>query len=137
MKLASAAEKLNIRDRVHFYGFTSHSRDLMKQADIGVVPSVFKDPCPLSNLEFMQQSVCVVTTSSGGQPECMENGKSGIIVPPGDADALTEALRRLITDHRLRDNIAAAGSRHFNDVLSYSRFMNQIESIYRTTLNHH
>lgn len=137
MKLASIAEKLNIRDRVHFYGFTSHSRDLMKQADIGVVPSVVKDSCPLSNLEFMRHGVCVVTTSSGGQPECMENGKSGIIVPPDDADALSEALRRLITDSRLRNAIATAGRQHFNDVLSYSRFLNQIETIYRSSLNHH
>lgn len=109
----------------------------MNQADIGLVPSVVKDSCPLSNLEFMQQGVCVVTTSSGGQPECMENGKSGIIVPPGDADALAHALRRLITDSRLRNAIATAGRQHFNDVLSYSRFLNQIETIYRSSLNHH
>lgn len=137
IKLASMAEKLNIRDRVHFYGFTSHARDFMRQADIGVAPSVIKDSCPLSNLEFMQNGVCVVTTSSGGQPECMENGKSGIIVPPGDADALAEALRRLIIDCELRDNIAAAGRLHFGNVLSYTRFLHQIETIYRTSLNHH
>ena len=46
-------------------------------------------------------------------------------------------IRRDITDSKLRDNIATAGRQHFNDVLSYSRFMNQIETIYRTSLNHH
>lgn len=128
--LKNKAKSMNFADKVHFYGFTRFSRDMMWQANIGVSPSLVKDSCPLTNLEFMQRGVCVVTSSSGGQPECMVNGDSGFIVSPNDADALAATLQTLLDNQELRTRIGRNGQKYFEDNLSYQKFLNRIENVY-------
>ncbi len=129
-KLMKAARAGGIADRVHFYGFTTHARALMRQADIGVAPSVFRDPFCLSNIEFQQGGVAIVTSNNGGQPEYVTDGVTGLLVNSGDAVQLAGAIASLLDDEALRKRIASAGHEYFNSHLSYGRFVDKIIDAY-------
>lgn len=129
-KLMKIAKAGGIADRIHLYGFTAHARALMKQADIGVAPSVFRDPFCLSNIEFQQQGVAIVTSNNGGQPEYVKDGVTGLLVNPGDSVQLAGALSRLLDDGALRKKIASTGCEYFNSNLSYRRFVDKIMEVY-------
>lgn len=129
-KLMRQAAAGGIADRVHFYGFTTHARALMRQADIGVAPSVFRDPFCLSNIEFQQEGVAIVTSDNGGQPEYVTDGVTGLLAKSGDAAQLAGAIARLLDDEAFRKRIASAGHEYFNSHLSYGRFVDKITDVY-------
>ncbi len=70
----------------------------MRTAKIVVVPSIVLDACPTVVLEAMSAARPVVASSSGGITDLVEDGETGILVPPGDAAALARALDSLIDD---------------------------------------
>jgi glycosyltransferase involved in cell wall biosynthesis len=81
--------------------------DLLDAADVVCLPSRH-EALPLSVLEAMRAARPVVASAVGGLPELLEDG-AGVLVPPGDAGALAQALTRLADDRALREQIGAAG----------------------------
>jgi glycosyltransferase involved in cell wall biosynthesis len=75
-------------------------------AAIGVIPSVWDEPCPTVALEAMSRGVPLVASGVGGLPDLV--GDSGILVPAGDAAALSQAMGRLLGDEILRSKLSAA-----------------------------
>lgn len=63
---------------------------------------------PLAVLEAMVRGLPVVGTRTGGMPEIVSEGSEGFLVPPGDPDALADAMYRIATDRSLRDRMAEA-----------------------------
>ena len=76
--------------------------------DVAVLPS-YREAQGLSILEAMALSRPVVATNVGGIPEVIEDGVSGLLVPPHDAEALADAITRLLVDHPYADMIARSG----------------------------
>ena len=76
--------------------------------DVAVLPS-YREAQGLSILEAMALSRPVVASDVGGIPEMIEDGVTGLLVPPHDPDALAAAIVRLLTDHPLADMLARAG----------------------------
>ncbi|MCM1356229.1 MAG: glycosyltransferase family 4 protein [Staphylococcus sp.] len=129
-QLMKLAGKGRIADRVHIYGFTSDARQLMSQADIGVSPSIVRDSFLLSNIEFMQNGVPVITTDNGGQPEYITSGVNGMLVPPKDYQKLAAVIADMLDDEKLRRRIGETGREYFNAHLSYDRFVDRILEVY-------
>jgi len=80
---------------------------LMLAADVFVLPSFFEGQ-PLSLLQAMALGVACVTTNCCGQKDLIEDGESGLLVAPGDAEALAGAVEGLLVDSRLRDRLGLA-----------------------------
>ena len=74
----------------------------------GVAPSVWPDPLPGVVREAMSRGRPVVATAVGGNLDMVEDGVSGLLVPPSDARALASAMGRLVDDGALRDRLGAA-----------------------------
>jgi glycosyltransferase involved in cell wall biosynthesis len=92
-----------ISERVAFCRMLPHEEMLREHgtADIFVLSSEWEG-CPNVVLEAMAHGVPVVATAVGGVPELVENGISGILVPPRSPRALADALARLTNDQQLR-----------------------------------
>ncbi|MGR3501872.1 glycosyltransferase family 4 protein [Pseudaestuariivita sp.] len=94
----------------NFLGYQSQDRvaELLAQSDVLVLPS-FAEGVPVVLMEAMAAQVPVLTTRIAGIPELVEDGTSGLLVAPGDVEALTDALRTLLDDPDLRARMGAAG----------------------------
>lgn len=93
-----------LRERVHFAG---HQQDVWPYyflADLFVLPSL-TEGSPLVLFEALAAGTPVVATSVGGVPETIETGKSGLLVPPGDAAALAKAMQQVLGDEALRQQL--------------------------------
>jgi len=90
------AGELSIEDKTIFTGIRHDIPRILDSFDIAVVPSVWQDPCPLSVMEAMYAGVPLIASSVGGIPEEIEDGVTGIIVPPGDTDAILKSILNLL-----------------------------------------
>lgn len=108
--LERRAAELGVADRVRFLGYQSSEqvRALLQGADVFALPS-FAEGVPVVLMEAMASGVPVVATRIAGITELVEDGVSGYVVPPGDVDALVDAIDPLLSDSELRARFGAAG----------------------------
>ena len=107
-QLESLRQSLPSRDRIHLLGYRSDREVLLEAADVCVVPSVWDEAFGLAALEAMVRSKPVVATTVGGLPEIIQNGVTGLLVPPGDAEQLAAAIASLLADRAAAARIGAA-----------------------------
>lgn len=108
--LEALCGRLGVQDAVVFTGAVGQDdlRCLFTAADVLCLPS-FAEGLPVVLMEAMAYGVPVVTTRIMGTPELVEDGVTGLLVPPGRVDALSAALARLWNDPGLRRELAQAG----------------------------
>jgi glycosyltransferase involved in cell wall biosynthesis len=107
--------ELKLEGYVKFWGSQPFAvvKSAMQNADLFVLPCVAArdgshDITPNSLLEAMAMSLPVISTRSGAIPEIVEDGVSGLLVPPGDEAALANAMSTLISDVTLRSRLGEA-----------------------------
>lgn len=106
--LMRQAADLQIGHRVVFTGRREDVPAVTAALDVAVLPS-YREAQGLSVLEAMALSRPVVASNVGGIPEMIEDGVSGLLVPPRDPAALADAIVRLLDDHQLADVVGRAG----------------------------
>lgn len=119
-----------LSDMVIFAGFVHPVLPYVAAADFGILASTVQEGCPLSPQEYMSQGHPVVVTNNGGQREYVSQGQNGLLVPPGDAQALAEAIARLVDDSALRQRLGKQAKADFDDHLNYAHFYAQIKTVY-------
>lgn len=107
--LRAQVERLGLTQRVHFLGHREDVPALMQVVDIVVHTSTGFEPFGLVIVEGMMSERPVIATAVGGVPELIEDGVSGLLVPPREAIALANALERVLMDHDLARRLAMAG----------------------------
>ena len=125
-------EQGNCADHVEFRAPVTHADlpDQYRDADIMVVPSLY-DNSPYTCLEALACGVPVVGTSAGGMPEYIQDGVCGTIVPPGDADALADALIALAEDEPKRQTFSAAARQHVLENFKQEIIAAEMVKLYR------
>ena len=103
---ALAQEPL-IAERAHFTGYRPDAAQLLGACRVTVMPSREREGFPKAVLEGMAQGVCPVVSRVGGMPELVIHEQCGLLVPPGDAAALMQALDRLAQDRELCSRLGA------------------------------
>jgi glycosyltransferase involved in cell wall biosynthesis len=89
------------------------------------------DTFAMANLDAMAAGLPVVSTTYGGIPEVVQDGVTGLLAAPGDAQDLIEKLVRLISDPELRVRMGRAGRRVAREQFSAKRMMAELERIYK------
>ncbi|NNC11864.1 glycosyltransferase family 4 protein [Planctomonas sp. JC2975] len=108
--LRRLAEPLGDRVTMRPFSPRREIADLLREADVVVVPSRWLDPFALTVLEGMASGAAVIASDIGGIPEAA--GSAGLLVPPDDPAALAEAITSLADDENLRRRLVSAGLEH-------------------------
>ncbi len=127
--LEAQARELQIAHRVVFTGRRDDVPAVTAALDVAVLPS-YREAQGLSVLEAMALSRPVVASNVGGIPEMIEDGVTGLLVPPHDAVALSAAIVRLLRDHPYADTLGRAGHDLVHDRFCIELMVGAIESIY-------
>jgi glycosyltransferase involved in cell wall biosynthesis len=132
MRFEHQAQHLRISDRVHFEGFQRNPRTYLDAADVFVLAS-FREPFALVLPEARDAGLPIIASSVDGNPEALEQGAAGILIPAGDAPALAEAIARLLADPVER-SLWAARARHNIEWLTVDRVNRDTIAVYREVL---
>ncbi|HEU5253641.1 MAG TPA: glycosyltransferase [Solirubrobacterales bacterium] len=132
-KLEARAGELGIDDRVRFLGRREDVPQLLAACDVFALPSLYEGSS-LAVLEAMAAGTPIVSSAIGGTDELIEDGRSGLLVAPGDAKALAAALRRLLADPALREGLAARARQRVDSGLRREQNAQRIEATYRELL---
>ncbi|MDJ0708851.1 MAG: glycosyltransferase family 4 protein [Woeseiaceae bacterium] len=107
-KLTQCIEASPARDRIHRTGFVTNAAELSAACDAFCMPSTKREGLSRAIIEAMVYRVPPVVTDAGGSPELVIDGKSGLVVPPRDAQAIAAAITKLHSDADLRRRMGEA-----------------------------
>jgi glycosyltransferase involved in cell wall biosynthesis len=111
-------------------------RSKLEESDVFCLTS-FAEGLPISIMEAMAVGVPVIATSIAGIPELVVNEETGLLVPPGNIEALADALATLLGDRKLQDRMVGAArrrveerhERHRNCEAMFDLFANRSEAV--------
>lgn len=120
--------------RVHALGFRKDVDCLLRGIDILVMPSR-QEGFGRSIAEAMRRGVCSIVTNVGGLPELIRHEQDGLVIPPDDVPALTEAINRLLNDPSLRTRLGHSARLRVQDHFSVEQMTDRYCVLYERVLN--
>lgn len=109
-------------------------RERLAAADVFVLPSHWEGQ-PIAILEAMAAGLPVVTTTVGANPDVIRDGCDGLLVPPHDPQALSEALHMVIDDPGLRERLGASAHQRVLDNHTMTVLGDRLKPLYRQALS--
>jgi len=125
--LTEQARQLGVADAVVFTGFRADVADLLRAADLFALPSL-REGLPNGALEAMAAGLPVVATAADGVPDAVVDGETGLLVPPGQAAPLRDAVARLLTEPNLAARMGHAGRERVREHFSLERTLADSEA---------
>lgn len=127
--LTSLAES-GLGDRVRIVLNRDDIPDLLALAEVFVMPSLWEG-LPMALLEAMLARKAIIASATAGIPEAIENGRDGLLVPPGDVAALADALRQLVVNPKRRAELGAAALQRAETNFTVRAMADRYEHLYR------
>ena len=130
-KLKEMVCHLHLEDHVHFLDKVPHAKmpELIAGFDALVFPSEWEEPFARTVLEAMATGIPVIGTTTGGTPEVLIDGITGLSYPAGDAEALAKQIQRLCNDEPFRRQLAQAAQESVRQNFTLQQTVEQLESI--------
>jgi len=129
-RLESSVRNAGLADGVSFLGRRRDVPALLNRMDVVALPSLWEG-LPNVMIEALAAGRCVVATAVDGTPEVVEDGRTGLLVPPRDRRALAAALARLLDDEPLRRRMGAAGRARVEREFRMERMVEETARVYR------
>lgn len=130
-RLLARVRELRLGDAIIVTGFRTDVPDVMHALDVVVHTSVRPEPFGRVILEGMLCGKPVVASAAGGVPELIEHGRTGLLVPPGDAAALADAIETLLGDTAVRTAMGEEARRATEERFRLARHVAEFEQLYR------
>ncbi len=111
---------------VELHGWTDNVSQVLHELDVLVVPSASHDASPRVILEALSAGTCVLSYSSGGIPELIRDGYSGLLTTSSSPEELTKLVRKLAANPELRARLAANGRREWEARFRVERFRSDV-----------
>lgn len=127
--LEQQARSLDLTPNIKFAGFQGNTPEWLAASDFTVLPSLYEG-LPLAAMESLAMARPVIATAVDGTPEVVLNGRTGLLVPPGDVSALAQAMCRLLEDRELTCQLGIAGRQWIVDRFSIGRQIRDTEALY-------
>jgi glycosyltransferase involved in cell wall biosynthesis len=128
-RLKRLAHELKIADRVHIVGFQDPVQPFLASLDLYVHPALMEG-FGIAVVEAMAMGKAVVATTTGGLPEVVAQGETGLLVPPGDVESLTATVVSLLQDRVRREQMGHCGRARAHERFSLDAFVAQVEHLY-------
>ncbi len=132
-RLRAMAEVLGLERRVHFAGFQESVYPCLAAMDLYVHPALMEG-FGIAVLEAMAMRRPVVATTTGGLPEIVRDGETGMLVPPGESDALARAVLALLQDPARCRQLGEAGRARVAAHFTVEAMMDSLASGYEALL---
>jgi len=134
-ELRGLAQEAGLADHVEFLGPISFEPKVerLRTSTIMVLPS-HGENMPISVLEGMAARVPVVSTRVGAIPEVLDEGNAGLLIEPGDWEALAESINRLLDDPVLAERIGEAGGQRARELWDVKRIAERVDELYQELL---
>ncbi len=134
-RLRRYAKKLKVEEKLVFLGYYPDEKlpNLYAAADIFVFPSIYEN-MPFAMLEAMASGLPVITTTVGGIPEVIKNGRNGFLVRPYDSKGLAEKILYLMENPSVACEIGIAGRKTIEVKLNWDNIVKQVLQVYNEAL---
>jgi glycosyltransferase involved in cell wall biosynthesis len=132
--LRALARELGIADAVRFVGYVSPVADAIERSAVVVVPSL-GEGFGMVALEAMERARPVIATEIGGLGELVQDGRTGLLVPPGEVEPLRDAIVALAGDLPRAAAMGEAGRARALSQFPQDRCTDRTELLYRASLN--
>jgi glycosyltransferase involved in cell wall biosynthesis len=133
-RLRQMIREAGLVDDVVFTGELADVRPAYAAMDVFVLPSAQPEPFGGVVLEAMAMERPVIATAIGGSLDQVEEGRTGFLVPPSDAEALADKLALLLQDAPLRSVMGRAGRERLENCFAIGPMFDKIEAAYRNAL---
>ena len=133
-RLQHLADDLNIAHFVRFLGLRADVPEVLAACDFFALPSIHEG-FPMVILEALAAGKAVVASEVGAIADIIRPDTTGLLVPPGDADALAEALCLLIENEETRQRLGHNGRELVRKAYDFQRTVGQYDDLYRRVLS--
>ncbi len=133
-ELRALVRELDLRDQVIFAGFRSDIPRILAASDVFALPS-FEEPFGVAYAEAMAMKKPVIALDSGGTPEVVEHGVTGLLSPPWDVERLAGNVATLVRDPQERRRMGDNGRRRVETEFTPPRMVHDLERVYRHVLD--
>lgn len=123
------AEKLGVLNKIRFLGFRKDIPKILQASDIFVLPSL-SEGLPFSILEASAAGKPVIATDVGGSAEAVRHGDTGLVVPPRDPNALSDAILFLLKHQDAAERMGRAGQRRVQQLFNLDLMIRKTEAVY-------
>ncbi len=120
----------------NYFIFTGHRIDiprLLNAFEMLVMPSLFEGLC-FAVIEAQAMGIPVIATAVGGMRRSVIDGKTGLLIPPGDSQALAKAILWMLEHPKEAKEMGLAGQRHFAQLFTQERMVKKTEELYASIL---
>lgn len=132
--LKSRVNELGLGNQIHFTGFQSMVYSYLACLDVYVHPALMEG-FGISVLESMAMEKPVIATKTGGLPEIVEDGRTGILVPPGNSTALARAIVDLLQDSKQRAEMGRLGKKRVTECFTVESMMGKMVQEYNLLIS--
>jgi glycosyltransferase involved in cell wall biosynthesis len=134
--LKQQATQLGIREQIHFAGFQGSPSEWMQMMDCLVQPSL-TEGTPNTVLEALCFKLPVIASAVGGVPDLIVDGRNGLLVPPGDVNQLTAAMKKMWLSADLRSELATGAEdllREYSPAYQRQRLIDVYDEVFQRNL---
>mgnify|MGYP002622441038 CR=1 FL=1 len=123
--------KNRYRDNIHLFGFLERMPWIIPSCDVTVLPSLRREGLPRGVIEAMIGGTVPIVTNSGGSPELVEDGRSGYVVPPGEAQPITDRIVEMYRDRELHARLAEGARTRIRSDFTVEKTARETIDVYR------
>ncbi len=131
-RLEEQAKELNIHSSVIFTGKRKDIPEILSLLDVFVLPSHTREGLGIAIIEAMAAERPVVATDIGGIPEVVDDGETGVLVPPEDTEALSKAIITLLQDPPRAKTMGEKGRTRIKEMFTTTKMLSEIEHVYQS-----
>lgn len=133
--LTQEVKNLGLEDKIIFLGQRKDAEDLYLAMDVFVLKSTSKEGLPLSLAEAASAGLPLIATAIGGNPEIVQDGVNGFIIPPKNSGTLAEKIEYLMRDPGTRKRMGENSRKIWQEKFTLQGMLNKIDSLYKDLMS--